>query len=479
MNEKGTFEYAIDHLYEGADAALGGDARNDKHGGAHEFIDFDTRKKASDLYHSENGKAVRTAGGAGDAPEEFKQLVHEFNLLDMAAEVKRHAAGFDVKRRGVVGRTADAADLIIRDSYAAAKGEKGVSFEEFRQVVTGKNPKVSDIAAARAQLIETLQMAGYTDVTEKNLAFAVARWKNEARNRFLNPAEVDAETRATADKVKLLTQKRILNKVDFDLPEGRHLEDADLDGLEIVAGDLKKYSGFSLFAPRDPETGNPKAMRGVFAINTMHPNRKSGVEHLFGHEGMPGHHLQNVVMHLMEKAGKLGYEAKMGTMYTSFHAMQEGWAQTVWPILAGGGLKEVATKFGPDLAVELALIFMQDCAKNDASILHQLEGMGIPELQERLFTQYCLDPHVVTKMSGFWAKDKKFGGAVGGTYHEGSTGFRELIATHGIDGVLPVALHQAGFADMQMLRETLAEETVEGVANTTRGAIAAATGENI
>lgn len=451
-----SFETTYSTLLEAADTFRGGDSQSDS-GAAHEVIDFDVRPEGpAALYHSPEAQRIRADGITPETHSAVLTLVNAHNLLDLIYDIRSQIQTLPEDRRGVIERTAEAADAVVREAYSAATQRvmAGPSFEELFGLVTHQSADVSDLKEPRAVVAGLLRRAGFTDVTDRTLLETVDQWKGS--QALLSPDAVQGHAMDVWRTVQALTRDRILGPVDFGVPEhGTHFERAPLDNLDVRAQNLERYSGFSLYQGGNLPDSKPAA-RGIFAVTTHEPWRPTEMDHLFAHEGFPGHHLQNVVIDLLRRAGKLGYEATMGTMGTSFHVLQEGWAQVVWEILAGGGLEQVADEFGVDLAIELALVTLRDHAKHDVSILFQLEQKSIPVIQEMLRTRYLLDPHIVAKTSRGWATDPVFGPMVGPTYLLGRQVMQKAIRDHGIPKVLAVALHTQGLVDHIAFQEKLA-----------------------
>jgi hypothetical protein len=469
-------------LRDTADLALGGDSQSQAKSPddlpGREMIDaLLAGTQPSIVYGTQEAKVLIEQGGVGnsqEANEAFGTLVKRFNVLDLRAEIGRLAQGVtDPQRRGLIERMTLAAENIIRHAHAQVDtGTKRPDYEELYQGVALVAPPSPDTISTlehlqkpRQDLMEALRMTGYRIEDEADLVKIVNQWK--ARKELeLYEAQVRTYVADTIPRMIDLGRSTLLSRVDYgNTSYGPHLEglplgeNLDIRGMPATLG----YSAYSLWeGGLDP---NGKSIcKGIFAIKPEHHGRNTAAFHVTSHESGVGHYLIYAILDTLRRDKKIGFEGNAIVNNSPFHAAQEGYAQAVLKLIAGGDLNQVreffgqefGAEFGANLAVELALIKFQDCAKRDVFNLMK-KGKSIDEIKILLREKYFLDEVIVNKMLGAWAKNELFAATVGAAYLEGSDTFDQLIAESSIDEIIRLALMEKGVIDIGTLREKLAK----------------------
>lgn len=441
----------------GTDTVCGGDVG--KPGGADHLIADcypTTEVMLPDVYRDEMAAALRAQGGATPENAELtRRFIEKYDLLHSRERLAAALAPDESPlRRRFMENMGEALDVMVRTALATAEQQPLPSYEERFRAATKRDPELIDVNPLRERLIYALSFAGFEVSRSRNLRETAQAW--EAKVGHVPPE--DFATRVDAMNRELMKQARrhIFSRTDFsDLGYGEHLEGVPFDGLTLKTVSNVRYSGSSAFEGGLTADGKP-AGRSLIEFNTDHPITEPGLAHLCAHEMKPGHYVDGVLSDLGWRAGKLGLEAVAHTMCTPEVALREGWAQNALAMAYGGSEPTIIGVLGEDQRVEYLLQRLQDAGKQNASILHQLRGIPIEDVQKHLAAKCVLSDAFVKKLSGSWARHPIFGPMYGPAYALGYEKVHAAIARHGYHRVVAAALHRHGYLDIETFEMALA-----------------------
>ena len=407
--------------------------------------------------------ALRERGGMFAPPDEaartaVAELVGKYDLHDLPDRVVEMASGFEDQRRGVVERLMHSMKLMIKTAVAIADGGKVPSYEERYMATTGQGLTVYDPKDDVEKLRAALAKRGFDITTSRDLADTTRAWRESLG--FVPNEDLAREVLRAKKYLTELVRDVLFSKVDFgDEKFGRHLEGVSFDGYEFrPVTDLPAHAtATNTFIGGEDADGNP-LFRALFEYNIRHPMTMLDLIHITAHEGVPGHYANAVAIDVLRRSGRLGFEASVETMCTGEVAFQEGWAQ-VWPELLHGSREAMIAgcptdELGNDWDVQFTTEDLQDGAKNNAGIYHQVDMLSIDAMMKRFREQFGLPDYFCDKMTR-WGKNVILGPMYGPSYMIGGRVLRQAISRNGVARVAQVGLHTEGLMDLQAFREKI------------------------
>ncbi|MES1224510.1 MAG: hypothetical protein ABUT20_53950 [Bacteroidota bacterium] len=457
FNELTELEQKLVVLAIGVDTLAGGDALHES-GAQHFIIDtWISGMTPPKIYYDAIAEDLRQAGGSSEFSdkEAIKKYIDNYRLHELANEIRNQIEQLAPGRRNDVLSLVDALDMVLRtvDEKVESPG-----YDEKYKAVTGLTEvKLVDAAPYRATLKQALSKAGFEVSSDSDLRQTSLAWEKEKGHigayvnedtEKINGEIVQQKFNETIQKLLAIARERLFSKIDFGIAGHQpDLSDILFTGFKFKPINNVDFTGSSIY--RGQGTDVP-LLQGLLEYNTDHPLTPTGLIQLAAHEAMIGHYLNSAVLDLLWRAGKLPFEATMGTMCTSSAVFQEGWAENALDIIYGSReetLKGVEKDFGvssADLEVVLAMADLQNVAKHNVSILYQRNGMPIDDIRTYLKDECVMPDHLVKKLSGGWAQDPIIGPMYGPAYYVGTKVVREAIAEVGAKRVAEVGLQTTG-----------------------------------
>lgn len=439
----------------GVDTLLGGDVGRPE-GAAHFVADTFPRSEVElpPIYRDGRARALRAIGGAApDRAKMVKSFIRDHALVETEGRLTGTlGAEASPLRRQFATNMEESLGVMARTALAIAEGNSLPAYEERYRAAARREPEMVETAPLREQLQAALASVGI-EVRGGDLREAVRRW--EAKVGFVDPKGFMESVRRTGGILTRTARDQLLAHIHFALPGvGPHLEGMDFEGYTFKMVSGVHYTGSSAFEGGTHPDGRP-ASRGLIEYNTDHPVTNIGLWHLVSHEITPGHYVDSTIADLEWRAGRVGIEGVAHTMATAETVLCEGWAQNALAALHGGESGLVA-HFGPDQVVQHLLERFQDAGKQNGSILHQMQGRSIEEVQRHLREECVLSDQLVKKLSGSWTKHPVIGPMYGPAYNVGYHVVANAIERHGPLAVARVALHQRGYQDIQTFEMAMA-----------------------
>lgn len=441
----------------GVDTLAGGDAMHES--GAQHFI-IDTWISGMippPIYYDPIAKDLRQAGGATEFndKEAIKKYIDNYRLHKLPNEIKERIEQLDPGRRNDILSLVDALEMVLR---TLDENVESPDYDEKYKTVTGlKEVKLMDAAPYRLVLEQSLSKAGFKVHPDRDLWETSMEWENETGHigaymqndeEKIDGSVVHKKFNETIQKLLQIARVRLFSQMDFGIHGYQpDLSDVLFDGFEFKPINNVSFTGSSIYRGQGKDVPQ---LQGLLEYNTDHPLTPAGIIQLAAHEAMIGHYLNSAVLDLLWRAGKLPFEATMGTMCTSSAVFQEGWAENALFIIYGSkeeALNGIEKDFGinsADLEVVLAMADLQNVAKHNASILYQREGMHLDDVKTYLKEECIMPDHLVKKLSGGWAQDPIIGPMYGPAYFVGTKVVRDAIEKVGAKKVAEVGLQITG-----------------------------------
>lgn len=441
----------------GIDTLAGGDAMHES--GAQHFI-IDTWISGMippPIYYDPIAKDLRQAGGATEFndKEAIKKYIDNYRLHKLPNEIKERIEQLDPGRRNDILSLVDALEMVLR---TLDENVESPDYDVKYKTVTGlKEVKLMDAAPYRLVLEQSLSKAGFKVHPDRDLWETSMEWENETGHigaymqndeEKIDGSVVHKKFNETIQKLLQIARVRLFSQMDFGIHGYQpDLSDVLFDGFEFKPINNVSFTGSSIYRGQGKDVPQ---LQGLLEYNTDHPLTPAGIIQLAAHEAMIGHYLNSAVLDLLWRAGKLPFEATMGTMCTSSAVFQEGWAENALFIIYGSkeeALNGIEKDFGinsADLEVVLAMADLQNVAKHNASILYQREGMHLDDVKTYLKEECIMPDHLVKKLSGGWAQDPIIGPMYGPAYFVGTKVVRDAIEKVGAKKVAEVGLQITG-----------------------------------
>lgn len=457
FNELTEIEQKLVVLAFGVDTLAGGDALHES--GAQHFI-IDTWISGMippQVYYDSIAENLRQAGGVSEFSDKtaIKKYIDNYRLHELPHEIRIQIEALAPGRRADVLSLVDALEMVLRtlDENVESPG-----YDEKYKAVTGLTEvKLADAAPYRKELEQALSKAGFEVNQDRDLRQTSLAWEKEKGHvgaygkngdEKIDGTIVQQKFNETIQKLLVLARERLFSKMDFGIRGYQQdLSDVSFDGFTFKPINNVEFTGSSIY--RGQGSDIPQ-LHGLLEYNTDHPLTAAGLIQLAAHEAMIGHYLNSAVLDLLWRAGKLPFEATMGTMCTSSAVFQEGWAENALFVIYGSGeeaLKGIEKDFGinsADMEVVLTMADLQNVAKHNVSILHQREGMPVDDVRTYLRDECIMPDHLVKKLSGGWAQDPIIGPMYGPAYFVGTKVVRDAIANVGAKRVVEIGLQTTG-----------------------------------
>ncbi len=448
--------YEIDYATAviGADMLLGGNVGSAS--GKDHFIADHWPKdlQLPDIYTDKVAQEIMNAGGASkENASQVKAVVEKYDLRGLSAKVIAAENSGDSDVHEFVTGTMTSIGLMIETACALAQETELPRYEDrFASVTGGLAPKVLPIDEAIEELADSLIALGKNPKTKDDALAMAHEWET---GRYVKPENFLDLAKNNIARLLGEIRTKVLKYVDFNIPGyDPHLADVLFDGIKFNTVSNTFFTGSLTYVGGIDDMGKP-LLECNYEYNTDHPLTAENMWHLAGHEGIPGHYMQMAIMDLMRRNGKFGIEAAISPMCTGETTLMEGWAQAVPELLYGERSRAV---LGPHYRVHTALERLQDMAKNNVSILHQVQKMPIETLRDMLSSQYGLNPAIVKKMSGGWAQHPVLGPMYGPAYWLGGEAVRGAIKKYGPLEVAKTALHTEGIVDQNVFNLKMARK---------------------
>jgi len=456
MDDKPQLEgWELDYatLLVGADTLFGGNIGSPK-GVDHGLVDAWTSDYGlPPIYQDTRAAVLREQHGiTHNTPQGLvDSFARDHNLRELRYRILEQVDNFEPDRIAYIRSTVEAADIIVETMQAIAANRPLPAYDRRRATATCQDygeakERVPAIVLDNAQQELRLRLAnaGYEVTTSRSLRETYLAW--ESAQERIPPEAMQARAQETIRELLALSRERILAPLDFEIKGCRQdLSDVAFDGIDFKTVKGAFYTMSMAYQGGEKE-GKP-ALRALYEYNTDHPQTDASLFFLIGHEGMPGHYLNSAITDLLYRAGKLGFEATIPTMCTASVVFQEGWGNVGTEMLYGG--KETAIEaLGANHGVIVAHMFLEDIAKHDASVIYQVEGRKIDDV-ECYVAKECAqsDPHV-KKLSSAWTRDPVIGPMYAPAYYLGTQVLRQAIADHGVEAVARVGLQLDGLVDI-------------------------------
>ncbi|MFI5188539.1 MAG: hypothetical protein ACHQF0_17535 [Chitinophagales bacterium] len=457
FNELTEIEQKVVVLAFGVDTLAGGDALHES-GAQHFIIDtWTSGMTPPQVYYDPIAKNLRQAGGVSEFGDQktIKKYIVNYRLHELPNEIRMQIDQLSADRRTDVLSLVDALEMVLRtlDENVESPG-----YDEKYRAVTGlAEVRLVDATSYRTTLAQALSKAGFEVRPGRDLRQTILAWEKEMGHigaygqedeEKIDGAVVQQRFNETIQKLLEAARERLFSQMDFGIP-GYHsdLSDVLFNGFEFKPINNVSFTGSSIY--RGQGTDVP-LLQGLLEYNTDHPLTNVGIIQLASHEAMIGHYLNSAVTDLLWRAGKLPFEATMGTMCTSSAVYQEGWAENALDVIYGSReetLNGTEKDFGinrADMEVVLGMADLQNVAKHNVSLLYQREGMSIDDVKTYLRDECIMPDHLVKKLSGGWAQDPIIGPMYGPAYFVGTKVVRDAIAKVGAKRVAQVGLQITG-----------------------------------
>ena len=477
FNELTEIEQKVVVLAFGVDTLAGGDAMHES-GAQHFIIDTWTSSMTPPpLYYDTIAKDLRQAGGAPEFSdkEAIKKYINDYRLHELPNEIRNQIEQLAHGRRNDVLSLVDALEMVLRtlDENVEPPG-----YDEKYRAVTGLTEvRLVDAAPYRTTLEHALAKAGFEVRPDRDLRQSSVAWEKakghigaygKGDDERIDAAIVQQKFNETIQRLLEIAREKLFSQMDFGIPGFQpDLSDVLFDGFEFKPINNVSFTGSSIY--RGQGTDVP-LLQGLLEYNTDHPLTAAGLIQLAAHEAMIGHYLNSAVTDLLWRAGKLPFEATMGTMCTSSAVFQEGWAENALYVIYGSkeeALNGIEKDFGinsADMEVVLAMADLQNVAKHNVSILYQREGVPIEKVRNYLRDDCIMPDHLVKKLSGGWAQDPILGPMYGPAYYVGTKVVRDAIAKVGARRVAEVGLQITGrLANVVTFPEQVYQKSAESL----------------
>lgn len=437
---EGSFEEAFAGSILGADSTMGGDVSSTNEED-HYIADYYAATEKGFPKSFSNPWAVATRALAQknlentpEGKEIMRNLIESQKLLDLPDEAIRLSGDFEEGRRIYIRNIMESVKLMIQRAYALATGGKPPSYEELYASVTGDHPELVPHKEKVEALRAALAVAGFEGQDTTTL---IRQWEKKDK---IPVSEFGTEATRVSTDLLAMTREHLLSKLNFPIDGDPHLDGFAFDGVKFKLVTDVHYTGSSVYRGGLTPEGKP-ALVGINTYNTDHGVNKWDLPPLYAHEVFPGHYLRAAIDDIIRRLAKPNeFERTIGTMNTSSVAMEEGWAQLALAMLYGGTRQNVVDIMGPDMAVHFAMEDLQDAAKHNVSILHQLHGKSPDDIARYVQDDMMLSPDIANKLGRRWSTHPINGPMYGPAYEKGRVAMERAIAKHGPLAVAHVAL---------------------------------------
>lgn len=456
--QKGTFEHNLATLVLGVDTLWGGNVANPS-GTKHFIADSWTSGAPFPEIMNDPFAAELRADGAGvltkkDQKREVRSFVEKYNLDTLPNTLRVQIRSIEDKDRATYLQNLVTALDMIRDRALAEVGLlEAPSYESMYMTAMHCPVTFPDPAPYREHLRSALSRVGFETSTSRDLLETLSAW--QIKHKLSHAAVPETVARLNAELLAK-TRTALFEKVLPNVPGYAHaLSDAAFDGMEFQILQDATFTGSNAYRGGECE-GRP-LLRGLFEFNLQHTGTTQGMLHLCAHEMIPGHYLSNAMLDLFYQAGRLGFEATIGTMATPETVFLEGWAENAFELLYGS--REAAIDaHDHNLDVVFAQCDLESLAKHNASVLYHRDKVSIEALQEKLATEYAQLPPLVKKLSGGFVRHPIVGIMYAPGYHLGTKIVSAAIAEYGSLAVARVGMYCDGIVDMTTFQNKLRKE---------------------
>lgn len=428
----------------GADALCGGDVAETS--GANHFVAhlWTSGEPLPGIFDDPSAQELRTKEGYAETdPAIVKKFVQDHHLLELTDKVIEDAPGaVGEKRASVIARTMRSVGLMIRLASARAMGNSPPSFEEMYTAATGETPLLHSPAEVQERLRAGLATLGVEVTTSQSLLETFIRYQKE--HQIPSDRMAQEMVRINA-KLRSLSQQNVLSPINAAL---------ESDGPECKMLDGVFFTGVSLYHGGEDEHGRP-LYKGSIGYNSAHPVTEPELVSFLAHEGWPGHYMAFAMTDMARRQGNLGFEASMLVIGAPEATLAEGWGQCALQMAFGGTREAVINTLGPQYNVLFALEDLDEIARHNGAISHQIHRVPLDQLRDQLRQDYVQPDHMVKKLSGAWAKDPIIGPTWSSLYLTGGNTIRESLREHGLVATANCALNRAEYVDHVSFRKNM------------------------
>ena len=468
------FDRELANAVVGVDTLYGGNII-DPSGMVHFIADTYPR----DVYEPPNvwkdGRAahLRNVGGVRSKKDEklVVGFINQYGLMDARGRLLS-ALGDSAPehRREFVGNLGTALEAMTKEALSIATTGKHIPFEARAFAATRRAPELIDPTPYREGLAQALSEVGFEPTRSRDLKESLLAWEAHCGYMTKLPggslAELDEAQRGEylAEFLRATGEMRSklmglflgqLRGMDLNLAGYKpDLSDVNFDGLDLQLVHGVYFTGSMAYEGGTNPDGSP-ALHTLYQYNADHPTTNPAAPMFCAHE-LVAHHVDSVLSDLRWREGKLGLEAMISTMCTPDVALREGFAQNMLTLVCGSE-EGVIDQFGADQSVQKWAEWLQDTAKNNVSILSQLQGQTPEQIQKYLKVECVLSSAFVNKMMGAWRTHPLIGPMYGPAYHLGHKVVLDAIEQYGVKNVLAACLHLNGYADIATFPKILAK----------------------
>lgn len=451
MLEKGTFEYDLATLLIGVDTLLGGNIGS-KSGKDH-FIagNWTSGEPLPEIYSDSYAQHLRDKGGVGETGVYHKE-VHDFiaryGLGNLANSIS--VTDPDIQRRLYIENLRCALGVILKTAVAIVDQTKLPDYKERYEAgiglsFTGLVQGTSALTEERDTLRIALEHCGFNVNHTRNLRETFLAW--HADRGFVPPERLEQVSKETIKTLFLLARQKIIAPLDAKVTGySSDLSDADFEqGNRFELFERDHATAISTYY--GGERDGRAALKALFQYNRDHPITKMGLWHICSHEIVPGHYLQAAMWDLLWRDRRLEFETTAGTMCTPGCALFEGVGQNGFYLMFDS-IENAVDLLGWDVAVELAYADLQDIAKHDAPIMHQVYRNDLDEVRKFIAEECSQTNAHVAKVAGSWTTNPIIGPMYAGEYYKGRNSVRSAIKRKGRMAVANVVYGLDGIIDL-------------------------------
>lgn len=425
----------------------------------HNYVDADLRKKKlppPEIY--QYLKRLKTAKEK-EREDLLRQLNEKYKLLEMPQKLEQMVRRSDADdiRKDILLREIKVAEARLHLALSEVKLVKKPTPVELWRVVNHEDPPAlvtlsGEIQAMKDMVLGLLSRDHVHVTNRRTLRHHLGEWEEAQPHLGGKKSYIPAIEKFIREEVETFIQE-VIEMLRLYVPElAPFLDQIILDGLRIsVRQDMRFDAGLTFIG--GDRNGIPTG-EALYEWNGGRAVTKEEISYIATHEAT--HWLQTFIADLLRRAGKLGPEVALVTMGSPRQIHEEGLAQCMKQILAGGSIESVVERFGEKAAIVMVLDRLQDLARMYGSIGYHVDFAYIKDPQKRLAAirrkireQLVQAEAIVNKYAGkkklFWRSDD--GIMMGSVYHDGTQDVLDALNVFGIKKVLAVATRAHGDVD--------------------------------